>query len=152
MDRFIRHGAWCGKCRASLDYTGCRREKGLSVYECNAGETAGTWQAVGTAWEKSADDLIGSQGPWSLLVGTSVGQGADGEPVLGDFSFAKVLVREKGSAIFREMEGDEPPPDNHINDCRARPIHQSFDEIERERYGGVEDDDSDELPEDDDAG
>lgn len=114
MTMFIRYGAWCGKCRASLAYAGDGAQVGLAVYECEA-VGPGAWKVIGEAWAKDARYLAEGRGPWLLLEGRARDVGPDGEPLLDEaFVFRGRLEPDPARPdVFCASEGDEPPCKDH---------------------------------------
>ena len=114
MTMFIRYGAWCGKCRASLAYEGDKTQAGLAVYECEPAGP-GAWKVTGPAWAQDARYLADGRGPWLLLDGRAREVGPDGEPLLDEtFTFRGSLERDPARPdVFLASEGGAPACKDH---------------------------------------
>jgi hypothetical protein len=140
MGFFVRHGAWCRKCRASLNYAGSVSEKGLCVFECER-VGSGQWKLREKAWTDAADTLSKTDGPWLLVEGEEIRKGADGEPVLGaGFTLKARLGPTPDRDTFQEIEGGEPPAFYHENNCVPPKAKDVYAEAAASMYGEEDDD------------
>jgi hypothetical protein len=120
---FIRHGAWCSRCRRSCNSVKGLLEAGLSAYTCDdLGDDR--WRPTGHAWTKNRAGVLGTETPWFLLEGEATGdEGGDHEPLVRNFELKYALTWNQSTDVFSRSEDASSTREDHRLDdagqCRC---------------------------------